>query len=213
MRARLPSLFFSPWLTAGGLAVAVGVPLWFWLGSVYDGSALWPGLAGNFSASFFAFILALTWDRQQARTAGVARVREEGIALRREAETQHARRSAEVQRRFRAILAELRENQSNIDRSSLMLVGDALVLPPLLRGAWAANAQSLSVLVADSDLIGDLSTFYGRVEELQWRLRYRAELMVPGRSELLKGMTEMSQWLANPMAKEVAARIERVAEQ
>lgn len=50
-----------------GLLVAVAFPLWFQFGHLknYGGASLWPGLIGNFVASFAAFVIALSWDRQQ----------------------------------------------------------------------------------------------------------------------------------------------------
>jgi hypothetical protein len=91
-----------------------------------------------------------------------------------------------------------------------LLVGTQLVLPQLLRGSWGANAQPLSVLCAEADLIGDLSTFYGRVEELQWRLRYRAEALFAGQMETITGMTQP---LGIQMQQEVRDMIKRVEQQ
>ena len=39
--------------------------------------------------------------------------------------------------------------------------------PQLLEGAWTASASRLSELIADYELIADLATAYGRIEELR----------------------------------------------
>ena len=50
-----------------------------------------------------------------------------------------------------------------------------LVNPQLLEGAWTASASRLAELIEEYKLIADLATFYGRVEELRWRVRLRTE--------------------------------------
>jgi hypothetical protein len=84
------------------------------------------------------------------------------------------------------------------------------VLPLLLEGSWAANAQALSVLIADAELIGDLSAFYGRVEELRWRLRYQAESTVPA---VIEAVGRRTMPLVEEMRDEVRDLIPRVEQQ
>jgi hypothetical protein len=207
MRSRLAALITSPWTLMLAFAVAVGVPLALWLADVYTGPQIWPGLVGNFTASFFAFVIALTWDRRQAAADLKRRAGEREADVEREARDEYDRRAAEARSRLKSVRAELTENKDSIADVVRSLPRSKLLLPQLLRGSWAANAQALSVLIDQPDLVADLSTFYGRVEELQWRLRYRAETLATAR---LLEVSRMTQPLAEEMQAEVTGLIERV---
>jgi hypothetical protein len=82
----------------------------------------------------------------------------------------------------------------------------AFVNPQLLEGAWTANAPRLSELVADFELVSDLATFYGRIEELRWRLRTRTE-------QGTTGLDKMTRPLVGELRGEVADLLVRVRAQ
>jgi hypothetical protein len=141
----------------------------------YGCASFWPGLIAGFLGTLFAFLLALAWDREQARQR-----------LERETTELETRRVTEARRRFAVVQAELRKNEKSLealDGAFQRKPGSAEefryrfapVNPQLLEGAWTASAPRLSELVADYELIADLATVYGRIEELRWRLRFRTE--------------------------------------
>jgi hypothetical protein len=129
-----------------------------------------PGLVVDFGASLAAFLLALTWERDQ-----------ELQRLERGAAEVEARNETEVRRRLTSVHAELEVNQRSLTELQLdpePTAGRTFTFldTELLEGAWTANAPQLSELLADFDLVGDLAITYGRLEELRWRLRARSEL-------------------------------------
>jgi hypothetical protein len=129
-----------------------------------------PGLVVDFGASLAAFLLALTWERDQ-----------ELQRLERGAAEVEARNETEVRRRLTSVHAELEVNQRSLMELQLdpePTAGRSFTFldTELLEGAWTANAPQLSELLADFDLVGDLAITYGRLEELRWRLRARSEL-------------------------------------
>jgi hypothetical protein len=66
----------------------------------------------------------------------------------------------------------------------------------------------LGVIVSDYELMADLSTFYGHVEELRWRLRFKAQADVDD-----SDMNPMIDTLATQMADAVDVLLEQVKEQ
>lgn len=91
------------WIAA---IAAIGLPFLFW--AIYGGSAVWPGLAANFTASFFAFVLALRWDRharQEERRAEEATFQERTSAERED-------RDKEARGRLALILEEIQANRT-----------------------------------------------------------------------------------------------------
>jgi hypothetical protein len=74
--------------------------------------------------------------------------------------------------------------------------------------AWRASSAALSVIVADIDLIADLPTFYGRIEDLQWRLRYRIE---PGAR--MSDVDNITEPLAGELKTEGEDLLDRVQKQ
>lgn len=114
------------------------------------------------------------------------------------------RHETEARRRFASIRAELEKNKTSIIEVCAGLEGRA-VIPQLLTGSWRANAPSLGLIIADYDLIADLATFYGRIDELQWRLRTRLE------SEAVRPLLDdMTAPLASELKDEVAGLLRRV---
>jgi hypothetical protein len=173
--------------TAGAVVVIV----------VYGAGSLIPGLVGGFVASLLAFVLALSFERDQ-----------ELRRLKRGAEEQQDERTTEVRRRLESIRAELEKNAESlrdlkIDPKSIEVPEFVFVNPQLFWGAWTANAPRLSELLADYELVADLATTYDRLEELRWRLRYRTE----SRSKELDKTTAP---LVDELRKEVDDLIERV---
>jgi hypothetical protein len=105
---------------------------------------------------------------------------------------------------------ELEKNRKSIGEIADGLLPSAgtwrILHPQLLDGAWSASGERLGDLLADYELVSDLSVFYGRVEELRWRLRYRTTSRDPG-------LDEMTHALADEMRKEVEDLLSRVQAQ
>jgi hypothetical protein len=68
--------------------------------------------------------------------------------------------------------------------------------PELLDASWHASATRLSELLSNYELVADLATFYSRLEELRWRIRFRTQ----AQSSILDEMTHK---LAHEMVKEM----------
>jgi hypothetical protein len=155
-----------------GIALAVGTP--FFSSVWYGANLTWPALATSFSSTFLAFLVALAWDRHQRQ---IADRKEDAAAAQRVAEAQRAetaRRELEARRRFAAIELELERVEASLRRT--MEEGDRYTyfFPDLPTGSWRASGGHLGVIVANYALMADLSTFYGQVEEMRWRLRFKA---------------------------------------
>jgi hypothetical protein len=193
-----------------GVALAVGVVL------KYGGESFVPGLVAGFIGTLFAFVLALTWERERERGR-----------LKKEADDVMARRSTELRRRLEPIRVELRKNEDSLERltetfapkrdratiepasvSTPATLAGAFrpVNPELLDAAWLASAPRLSELIADYQLIADLATAYGRIEELRWRVRYRTE-------HRSSSLDEMTAPLVDELRSELADLLERVTQQ
>jgi hypothetical protein len=181
-------------LVAAGIAASVIVV------RHYGGGNFWPGLVTGFIGTLVAFVLALTWEREQERrqvAKGEADLKE--------------RRTTEVRRRLATVRAELEKNaesleQLEVDPDSIEVSGFVYLHHQLLDGGWTANAPRLSELLADYELVADLAAFYGRIEELRWRLRYRSELVS-------KALDKMTAPLVDELRAEVAGLLEGVARQ
>jgi hypothetical protein len=161
---------------------------------------VWPGLAANFTATFAAFLIALAYDRRQRAIARREALAEQATDDENQRQKEHKHRETEAKRRFSTIHAELETNRKSIDEVCQGL-GGRIVIPQLLRGAWVASAEPLGRIVADHELIARLGFVYGRIEELQWRLRLRAE-----RSEL----TTVLDLMTEPLAKELLTEVEQL---
>lgn len=141
----------------------------------YSGANTWTSLATNFSATSVAFLIALAWDRRQRAYAEIQEVeaerRREEAARAREQE----RRETEAQRRFSAIALELERIQTSLKRTVDEQQNYRYFFPDLPSGSWQAGSGPLGMIIANYGLMADLSTFYGHVAELQWRLRFKAQ--------------------------------------
>lgn len=176
-----PGLHRPSVLTAGawawmlllfGICVSIAMP--FVVADAYGAALTWPALATAFSATFLAFVVALGWDRYQRRLADLreaaAHARQE-VAQRR---AEHERRVLEAKRRFAAIALELERIEASLRRTVEEQHRFKYFFPDLPTGSWNASGGPLGLIVADYGLMADLATFYGQVEELRWRLRFKA---------------------------------------
>jgi hypothetical protein len=81
------------------------------------------------------------------------------------------------------------------------------VLVDLRDASWLASGPALSAIVSNYEIVADLSTFYGHLDELRWRLRYRLELSTPDERNYFDGLIEE---LIGEMKSEVADLLPRV---
>jgi hypothetical protein len=160
-----------------GAAVAVGLPLWFEfvLDKRYSGPNLWPGMVGNFTASFAAFLLALAWDRRQRQQEREQEETARAAELERETENERGRRATDARRLLEIVVVELAHNRKVVRTFATTTVGMAPLADHLRTGAWARSADVLSRILSRPDLIAKASGLYDRLAELQWRLRFVAE--------------------------------------
>jgi len=157
------------------LAVLISIVAPVLTSVIYGGTSTWSSLATNFSATSIAFLIALAWDRRQNAYAEIqeheAERRREEAAKAREQE----RRETEAQRRFSAIALELERIQASLKRTVEEQQNYKYFFPDLPSGSWQAGSGPLGMIIANYGLMADLSTFYGHVGELQWRLRFKAQ--------------------------------------
>jgi hypothetical protein len=188
------------------LVVAVIAPI---LGAQwYTGEIMWPLVIGGYSGAALAFTAALFWDRHlrlqdDVRQAEADRRRvSERLALEQE------RRVVEAKRRFGALELELTRLQASIERATREQHNYKHFFPDLPTGSWAAASAPLAVIVSDYELMADLATFYGHVDELRWRLRFKAD---PAVDE--EAIHPIITTFVNQMAVAVEALLEQVREQ
>jgi hypothetical protein len=188
------------------LVAALAAPL---VGVVfYSGPEIWPLELCGYSGAALAFLTALAWDRhsrlqEEMRQAAADRRR---ITLRLEQEQE--RRVIEAKRRFGALELELLRLKASIDRSKQEQHSYKHFFPDLPTGSWLAASGPLGVIVADYELMADLSTFYGHVEELRWRLRFKADASTDETQ-----LNSMIDTLVSQMADAVNVLLEQVKEQ
>ena len=209
---------FAKRVVIAAVVAAIVAPLVAW--GVYGGLTVWPGLAGNFTASLLAFLCALAWDRRE-KQRGRAEEEAEREREREEEETDHVRRieearlreleerRSEARRRFSLVLAELHVNEKGLDEASGSLA-EKIVLPQLSDRSWVASGAALGAIASDYELVAALSTFYGRVRDLQWRLRRRLEIADVGEQHVFDGLAER---LVYEMKEELAGLVGRVSEE
>lgn len=168
-------------LLVGGLVVAIVTP--FFAARIADHGTseahklTWTALSAAFSATTFAFLIGLAWDRRQRAIAEAREVAAEERRKQAEIEAEQERRAVEAKRRFGAILLELERLKATLERCSDQ--GQyKYFFPDLPTGTWDAANESLGQISSNYSLIADLSIFYGEVAELQWRLRFKANAWV-----------------------------------
>jgi hypothetical protein len=156
-----------------GLGVAVALP--FAASAHYGGASTWPGLITGFSATCLAFLVALAWDRRQRTIADRRELEGERRRQLAEASAELNHRTTEARRRFSAVALELERIQQSLERARDEQQHYKYFFPDLPSGSWRAAGAPLGLIISDYGLMADLATFYGRVAELQWRLRFKAE--------------------------------------
>jgi hypothetical protein len=155
-----------------GLALAIGLPFV----AVDRWASEWtmPGLIAGFSATTFAFLIGLAWDRRQRAAEDRKEALVEEAREQAELEAEQERRRVEAKRRFGALALELERLKATIDRT-MQQRKYKYFLPDLPTGTWRAASAPLGTIISNYALMADLSTFYGQVSELQWRLRFKAQ--------------------------------------
>jgi len=201
--------WFDRWPT-GLLVVSVVVSIVTLLLSAawYGGAATWPSMITSFAATSLAFLIALAWDRRQR---AVADRKEAEAELRREEaqlQSEQERRETEAQRRFSAIALELERLRAALERTLAEQHGFKYFFPDLPDGSWQAGGGPLGRIISNHGLIADLSTFYGHVAELRWRLRFKAQ---PGIDE--SAISPIIDALAAQMLNDVGVMIDQVRKQ
>jgi hypothetical protein len=137
----------------------------------------WTAMAAAFSATTLAFLITLAWDRRQRTIQEVRETAAEEKRKQAQIEAEQEQRGVEAKRRFGAILLELERLKATLERC-----GDQgqykYFFPDLPTGTWEAANESLGQISSNYALIADLSIFYEEVDELQWRLRFKANAWV-----------------------------------
>jgi hypothetical protein len=156
-----------------GLVLAVVGPII--TNNYYDGELIWPLVTGGFTGAVLAFLVALAWDRHQGAVQEAKQAAAEQRRQEEELRKEQERRTLEAKRRFSAIALELERLQASINRTMAEQHEYKHFFPDLPTGSWRAASGPLGMIVSNYGLMADLSTFYGHVEELQWRLRFKAD--------------------------------------
>lgn len=155
-----------------GICVAVITPIAS--AQSYGAALTWPALATSFSSTCLAFLVALGWDRRQRSVADAKEAAAEANREAAERQSEQGRRTLEAKRRFSAIALELERIDASLRRTVAEQHRFKYFFPDLPTGSWNASSARLGFIVANYALMADLSTFYGQVEEMRWRLRFKA---------------------------------------
>ena len=174
----------------------------------YTGEIMWPLVIGGYSGAALAFTTALFWDRHSRLQDEVAQTEAERRRVAERLQQEQDRRVVEAKRRFGALELELERLKASIERTKREQASYKHFFPDLPTGSWAAASGPLGVIVSDYELLADLSTFYGHVEELRWRLRFKAEASVD--ADL---MSPIIATFVSQMADAVDVLLEQVREQ
>jgi hypothetical protein len=174
----------------------------------WGGSSTWPSLSTGFAATAIAFLVALAWDRRQREAADHKEAEAEARRMQAAKEAEQERRESEARRRFSAIVLELERLRSSLERTVEEQHLYKYFFPDLPSGSWRAGSGGLGMIIENFGLMADLSTFYGHVEELQWRLRFKAEVGVdePAVSPIIEA-------LARQMLNDVSVLLAQVRRQ
>jgi hypothetical protein len=144
----------------------------------YTGEIMWPLVIGGYSSAALAFTTALFWDRHSRLKDEVRQNEAERRRSLERLRQEQERRVVEAKRRFGALELELQRLKASIERTQREQANYKHFFPDLPAGSWAAASGPLGVIVSDYELMADLATFYGHVEELRWRLRFKADAAV-----------------------------------
>jgi hypothetical protein len=171
-------------LLIASLFAAIVLPIF---GARWWGNELmWSLVIGGYSGAALAFTTALFWDRHSRLQDDVRQQEAERRRTEERLKQEQDRRVIEAKRRFGAILVELERLKASIDRTKREQHNYKHFFPDLPTGSWTAASGPLGAIVSNYELMADLTTFYGHVEELRWRLRFKAE-------------TDTDEKLVNPM--------------
>ena len=206
--ARRRLRFHPLYLLGLSLAAAVAAPLVALSAWPEERNVVWQLELCGYSGAALAFLTALAWDRH-------SRLQEEGRQAEAERrrttqrlEQEQERRTIEARRRFGALELELLRLKASIDRTKREQHSYKHFFPDLPTGSWLAASGPLGMIVADYELMADLSTFYGHVEELRWRLRFKAQADTDESQ-----VNSMIDTLVGQMADGVDGLLEQVQEQ
>jgi hypothetical protein len=188
-----------------GLSCAIALP--FLAVDRWDSEWTVPGLIGSFSATTFAFLIGLAWDRRQRTAEDRKEALVEEARKLAELDAEQERRTLEAKRRFGALALELERLKATIDRT-MQQSKYKYFLPDLPTGTWRAAGAPLGTIISNYALMADLSTFYGQVSELQWRLRFKAQ---PGVD--VEALNPIIDALTEQMLKDVDSLLTRVRKQ
>jgi len=141
----------------------------------YTGEIIWPLVIGGYSGAALAFTTALFWDRHSRLQDESRQTEAERRRVAERLQHEQERRVVEAKRRFGALELELERLKASIERTRREQSDYKHFFPDLPAGSWAAASGPLGVIVSDYELMADLATFYGHVEELRWRLRFKAD--------------------------------------
>lgn len=169
------AIFAGAWawsLLLAGICIAVATPILS--ARSYGAVVTWPALATSFSSTCLAFLVALAWDRRQRTVADHKEAAAEAAREEAERRSEQDRRLLEAKRRFSAIALELERIEASLRRTVAEQQRFKYFFPDLPTGSWNASSGPLGLIVANYGLMADLSTFYGQVDEMRWRLRFKA---------------------------------------
>lgn len=193
-------------LLLASLVISVVAP--FVGAQLYTGEIIWPLLIGGYSSAALAFTTALFWDRHSRLQDEVRAAEAERRRTEERLKQEQDRRVIEARRRFGAILVELERLKASIDRTKREQHNYKHFFPDLPTGSWGAATGPLGSIVSNYELMADLTTFYGHVEELRWRLRFKAE---PDNDESL--VNPLIDTFVSQMADAVDVLLDQVHEQ
>lgn len=158
-------------------------------------------LAAGFGASLLAFAVALAWEHRREQRELERELARHEHAIAAEVAAAQKKAKEEIARRLEAVHDELEVNERGLaallEQFSQLRSGGAFVpvLPLLLDGAWKANAPGLGRIL-EPFLHSALVIFYGELEELRFRVRYRAEAKT---EQLNQSIDELARSLARKL--------------
>ena len=161
-----------------------------------------------YAGAALAFTTALFWDRHSRLQDEVRQQEAERQRVADRLREEQERRIVEARRRFGALELELTRLKASVERTKREQHLYKHFFPDLPTGTWAAASGPLAVIVSDYELMADLATFYGHVEELRWRLRYKAEAAVDEAT-----MNPIIGRFVDQMVEALDVLLEQVAEQ
>jgi hypothetical protein len=190
------------------LSLGAAVVLPFIGAHYYTGEIMWPLTIAGFSGAALAFTSALFWDRHLRLQDEVKEAEAERRRAQQRLQEEQERRVIEAKRRFGALEVELTRLKASIERTKLEQHNYKHFFPDLPTGTWGSASGPLTMIVADYELMADLATFYGHVEELRWRLRFKADAAVDA-----EAVNPIITTFVTQMADAVDVLLEQVREQ